>query len=300
MEFEFDDFKVLEKKKKPLNIGNQFDDKLIYLNSTLARQLHFSAKEEKLFGLAISQLDFYEGDADFSVVIRVKDVQEKLNLAPDESFYTGLRQNYRSLMKKTVVDFDLGNEDRDWIVGNLISTVHSNKRKGSLTVKFNKELKPALQFCKIAFCKIPLDDTLSYDSQYAIILQRYLTSLYRSAKSGAPMLQTFDFTTKQLKEVFGLGEQDYCYKKGKNVGKFDRPSFEKKTLQKACDEINQKSQCMRIEWEKERARGIIYYRISCVIATKIKKVPAPIDNWEEQQSNTGESIEQSMLNLAFK
>ncbi len=298
MEFEFDDFEIIESEKKPLYKGNQFNDKLIYLNSTLARQLHFSDSEEKLFAMAISQLDFYAENADFSVTIRVKDVQEKLKLAKDGAFYTNLRKQYRSLMKKTVVDFELGNEDHDWIVGSLISTVHSNKRKGSITVKFNEDLKPALHFCKIAFCKIPLDDTLSYDSQYAIILQRYLTSLYRSAESGAPMLQTFDFTTKQLKEVFGLGEQDYCYKKGKNIGKFDRPSFEKKTLQKACDEINQKSQCMRIEWGKERVRGVIYYRISCAIATKIKKDPAPVENdWEEQESDTGEPIEQSFMHF---
>lgn len=55
---------------------------------------------------------------------------------------------------------------------------------------------------------------------------------------------------------------------------------------------------MRIEWEKERARGVIYYRISCAIAIKIKKDPAPVENnWEEQESDTGEPIEQSFLNL---
>ncbi len=55
---------------------------------------------------------------------------------------------------------------------------------------------------------------------------------------------------------------------------------------------------MCIEWEKERVRGVIYYRISCAIATKIKKRPAPVkNNWEEQESDTGELVEQSFLNF---
>ena len=284
MDFEFEDLKELEMQKKPLDKGNQFNDKLVYLNSTLARQLHFSENEEKLFAMAISQLDFYDKNSDFSVEIRVKHVQKKLGLAEDNSLYTDLRKQYRNLKKKTTVDFDLGNEDHDWIVGDLIRTVRSNKRKGSITIKFEEELKPALQYCKIAFTRIPLDDTLSYKSRFAIILQRYLTSLYRTGKENA-QIQWFDFTTEQLKTIFGLSEDDYCYKKGNNKGKFKRTEFEQRTIQLACDEINLKSACMRIpKWEKERARGVIYYRISVMIATKIKKEPPVIDtDFEEEQ-----------------
>lgn len=280
MEYIFEDFELFENEKKPLDKGNQFNDKLVYINSTLARQLHFSENEEKLFAMAISQLDFYDKNCNFSVEIRVKDVKEKLGLAEDNSLYTDLRKQYRSLKKKTTVDFDLGNEEHDWIIGDLIRTVRSNKRKGSIIVTFEEELKPALQYCKIAFTRIPLDDTLSYKSRYAIILQRYLTSLYRTGKENA-QIQWFDFTTEQLKTIFGLTKDDYV----KKDGKFDRWNFEKKTLQIACDEINSKSACMRIvEWEKERARGVIYYRIAVMIATKIKKEPPVIDtDIEEEQ-----------------
>lgn len=280
MEYIFEDFELFENEKKPLDKGNQFNDKLVYINSTLARQLHFSENEEKLFAMAISQLDFYDKNCNFSVEIRVKDVKEKLGLAEDNSLYTDLRKQYRNLKKKMTVDFDLGNEEHDWIIGDLIRTVRSNKRKGSIIVTFEEELKPALQYCKIAFTRIPLDDTLSYKSRYAIILQRYLTSLYRTGKENA-QIQWFDFTTEQLKTIFGLTKDDYV----KKDGKFDRWNFEKKTLQIACDEINSKSACMRIvEWEKERARGVIYYRIAVMIATKIKKEPPVIDtDIEEEQ-----------------
>lgn len=276
MDFEFEDFSVLENKKKPLDKGNQFDNQLVRIGSTMARQLHFSESEEKLFALAISQIDFFAENEQISVEIRVKDVQEKLNLEEDGAFYTNLRKQYRNLAKKSYVEFDLGNEDNDFCDGFLLTSIHSNKRKGSLTIDFNSRFKKSLQYCQLAYTRVPLDDTVSYISRYAIILQRYLTSLYRIGTNFS-QIQTFDFTTSQIKTVFGLSKEDYCYKKGKNKGKFDRPSFEKKTLQMACNEINLKSACMRVEWIKERSRGVIYYRISCMIATKIKEDPPVID-----------------------
>lgn len=38
-----------------------------------------------------------------------------------------------------------------------------------------------------------------------------------------------------------------------------------------------------VDWEKERARGVIYYRIAVMIATKIKKDPPVIDAEIEEQ-----------------
>lgn len=283
MEFEFEEFDKLECDEKPLFKGNQFDNQLVRMGSSLARQLHFSENEEKLFAMAISQVDFFAKNEHIFVEIRVKDVQEKLKLANDGAFYTNLRKQYKSLAKKSYIEFELGNEDNDFCDGFLLTSIRSNKRKGSITIDFNSRFKKSLQYCKLAYTRIPLDDTLSYKSRFAIILQRYLTSLYRVDKD-CSQVQIFNFTTEQLKKVFGLSKEDYCYKTGKNKGKFDRPNFEKKTIKVACDEINNKSQCMRIEWRKERARGVIYYLISCMIATKIKKSPPVLDAAEEQMT----------------
>lgn len=105
--------------------------------------------------------------------------------------------------KKSYVEFDLGNEDDDFCDGFLLTGIHSNKRKGSLTIDFNSRFKKSLQYCKLAYTRVPLDDTLAYKSRYAIILQRYLTSLYRTGKENT-QIQWFDFTTEQLKTIFGL------------------------------------------------------------------------------------------------
>lgn len=105
--------------------------------------------------------------------------------------------------KKSYVEFDLGNEDDDFCDGFLLTGIHSNKRKGSLTIDFNSRFKKSLQYCKLAYTRGPLDDTLAYKSRYAIILQRYLTSLYRTGKENT-QIQWFDFTTEQLKTIFGF------------------------------------------------------------------------------------------------
>lgn len=45
--------------------------------------------------------------------------------------------------------------------------------------------------------------------------------------------------------MFGLSKDDYCYKSGK----FDRPNFEKYTIEVAIKEINQNTR-MKVEYKK--------------------------------------------------
>lgn len=276
IEWQYHDTDIMQEDEKSLINSNQFDNQLVYMASTLARQLKFSENQEKLFAMAVSQIDFFDTKKELCVDLYVRDVQQKLNLAPDEGFYTELRKRYSEIMDKSKVKFNLGNEYNDILEGRLIRSVRTVNKRGAIRVRFDDEFIPALKFCKVAYTRIPLDDTLSYKSAYASILQRYLTTIYRTGEHD-PRVQTFDFTTKQLKDIFGLEKDDYCYKTGKTIGKFQRTRFEQQTLQVACDEINEKSQVMKVEWKKEKPRGVIVYRISCVIATKIKKEPKPYE-----------------------
>ena len=45
--------------------------------------------------------------------------------------------------------------------------------------------------------------------------------------------------------MFGLSKDDYCYK----LGKFDRPNFEKYTIEVAIKEINQNTR-INVEYKK--------------------------------------------------
>lgn len=194
-------------------------------------------------------------------------MQEKLGTSSD-SDYSDFRDQLSRLMDKSKVRVIIGNEENDTLDGRLIRLVRTINKRGSIRVRFDDEFIPALQYCKVAYTRIPLDDTLAYKSRYAIILQRYMTTMYRTSENDS-LIQTFDFSTKQLKDMFGLSVDDYC----KKDGKFDRYNFEKKTLQVACDEINEKSQVMRVEWRKAEKKRPIVYLISCTIATKIKRNP---------------------------
>lgn len=271
IEWEYHNFNKLESEKDELVQKNQFNNQLVYMASSLARQLKFSENEEKLFAMAVSQLDFFSNDEDFCVDLMVKDMQEKFETS-SASDYSDFRDQLSRLMDKSKVRFYLGNEENDILEGRLIRSVRTINKRGAIRVRFDDEFIPALHYCKVAYTRIPLDDTLAYKSRYAIILQRYLTTLYRTGKENS-LVQTFEFSTKQLKDMFGLEKDDYC----KKDGKFDRYNFEKKTLNLACDEINEKSQVMQVEWKKEKNKGILYYYLSCKIATKIKRIPKPID-----------------------
>lgn len=275
IEWEYHDFKDVNSEKKEVIQGNQFNNQLVYMASALARQLRFSEKEEKLFAMAVSQLDFFSNNGSLCVDLRVADMQEKLGTSSG-SDYSDFRDQLSRLMDKSKVRVSLGNEDNDTLDGRLIRSVRTVNKRGAIRVRFDDEFIPALQYCKVAYTRIPLDDTLAYKSRYAIILQRYLTTMYRTSEND-PLIQNFNFTTKQLKDMFGLDKDDYCYKSGVSKGKFQRTRFEQQTLQLACDEINEKSQVMRAEWKKDKSRGIIYYRISCIIATKVKKNPPVVE-----------------------
>ena len=58
------------------------------------------------------------------------------------------------------------------------------------------------------------------------------------------------YTTKQLKEMFGLSKDDYC----KKDGKFNRTEFEKKTIEVAIKEINQNTR-MKVEYKKNKIKN---------------------------------------------
>ena len=61
------------------------------------------------------------------------------------------------------------------------------------------------------------------------------------------------FTTKELKTIFGLSKEDYV-----SGGRFDRYNFERKTINVAIKDINEKSKCIQnLRYEKRKRNGRI-------------------------------------------
>lgn len=59
------------------------------------------------------------------------------------------------------------------------------------------------------------------------------------------------FTTKELKTLFGLSKEDYM-----SGGRFDRYNFERKTINLAIKDINDKSKCIQnLRYEKRKKNG---------------------------------------------
>lgn len=273
MEFEYlENETMLEAEKKTTN---QFDNRMVRMASLLAKQLKLSLYEEKLFAMALSQLDFFN-EKDMYVDLYVKDMQERLNITSG-SDYSDLRDRLSNLMSKTKIRIVVDKETNDTLDGYLIRSVRTLNKRGAIRIRFDDEFKPVLKLAKHAYISIPLDDPQSYKTVYAILLQRNLTIMYKVGTQ-FPRVQNFIFTRKQMKDMYGLSETDYCYQNGKNKGKFKRPEFEKRTIISAVNEINEKSQVMTVEWKKERIRGEIYYRFYVSIATKRKEKPPVLDH----------------------
>lgn len=69
----------------------------------------------------------------------------------------------------------------------------------------------------------------------------------------------FGATTKELKELFGMTKDDYVYK-----GAFNRALFERKSIDVAVQDINEKSKCINnLRYEKKkkgnRVQGYVFY-----------------------------------------
>ena len=97
-----------------------------------------------------------------------------------------------------------------------------------------------------------------------------------------------DYSTKQLKMMFGLSKSDYMRKNDS----FNRSEFEKKTINKAVDEINKKSKCIKNLTYKKVKKGsrIQYYLFTYNYIDPQKVVEDARDEFRWEQLTIAEEI----------
>ena len=100
------------------------------------------------------------------------------------------------------------------------------------------------------YTKLLLDDVVAFESRFSMSLYQNLMQRRHTGRWG--------FTTRQLKEIFGLSEADYV---NKNSGKFKRTEFETRTIVKAVEEINSHSKTLHIDrwYKKYNGHSVIGY-----------------------------------------
>lgn len=207
---------------------NELDNALIVMHNQLARkQTKWNARETKLFFSALSQIKWR--DDENWVRLKKADIVDKLELDPRDT--NKLRQMYKSVMRKSLIEFD-GPTEEEWELGFLITEIKTTRNE--VNVKFNKAYLPLLDKLESHFTMFHLENVVGFKSKYAIVLFQNLKSRYNPKG----VINHWRYSLDELKQIFGIKEGEYVRKTGKNKGIFDTANFKKKTLDKAVEEIN--------------------------------------------------------------
>lgn len=222
----------------------QFDDKEVIISNELVRQnIKITLEEEKLMHCIFSQLNGLENKAQKRVIKLYKnDLFDLLSLT-SSTRYIELKKRFKSLTEKSVVDVVLPNGND--LIAPVIVGIESNYKADHFIVELNERFMPYLERLVTHYTKLELDSIVQFESKYSLILYKYLSS-WRSNHYH----RMTHLTTKELKELFGLTKDDYVYK-----GKFQRTHFERKTLETAINEINDKVPYWGVRYEKTKRGG---------------------------------------------
>ena len=99
------------------------------------------------------------------------------------------------------------------------------------------------------------DDILKFECTHSISLYQFIRSLNKHPKFS----NYYDFSTAELKNIFGLDENAYMRKNSS----FDRSNFEKYTIDTAIRELNEKATLVKNVHYKKHKKGnkVAFYRV---------------------------------------
>ena len=233
-------------------IKGQFDNKMVVISNDLARQsTGITLEEEKLLHCIFSQLNPY-GKNDTKITLKKSELFEKLGLKSPKK-YSETKKKLKNLMYKSMVDI-VDSEGMD-LYGMVIVSARSAEKSEYFEITLNKDFMPYVEQLVSHYTKLQLDAIVQFNSKYSLILYKYLSSWAGTHPERMQLI-----STKELKALFDLSKDDYVYN-----GHFNRALFEKKTLDTAIDEINEKVPGFDIVYRKSkkgnRVQGYILHWI---------------------------------------
>lgn len=201
---------------------------------------------KKLFFMCLASVpDYHETLENDTIVINKKEMFDYLGLdwESNHDVYKTYRNLFERLIKATWYEHS---EETGDMFGYMFYDVDA--RGATYKILVNKKFLPALSELKKDFTKFLTNDVMQFKSGHSTSLYQYLMSMNSKRE--------VDFTTKQLKELFGLSKDDYCDKKGK----FSRTHFEKYTIETALKELNEKCKSITIFKQIDKNGNVGLYR----------------------------------------
>lgn len=212
-------------------------------NALITKSTKMNGTYQKLFYICLASIKPYQTGNE--VIIKKKDIYDLMGYK-NKADYTSMRYRFKQLMMKSLFEFE--EDEENWECGFLITNVRSTRH--DIIVQFNNQFMPLLTHLSQNFTRLLNDDVITFNSKFSMMLYQFLMRYNDSVKT----LHPITLTTKEMKKLFGLKDDDYCRKNGK----FDRVAFEKKTLDVAVKEINEKARCIsKLQYEKKYKHRLV-------------------------------------------
>lgn len=225
---------------------NDLHNQIIAMDNELAKQAtNFTIEEQRLFYITLASIKPNQKSS--IIEIDKKAVLDMLGFN-SQNQYSRLRPMFTKMIKKSLI---LSGDDEIWNDGFLFYKCRTTKKK--IYIYVDDEYIPLLIKLQPGFTRLLSDDAISFNSKFSMILYQHLMRLNNKGDFGV------GFTTKELKTIFGLSKEDYVY-----GGRFDRYNFERKTINVAVKDINEKSKCIQnLRYEKRkknrRVQGYVFF-----------------------------------------
>lgn len=262
---------IYENVKNYLQAGEEFNEKLkgsyAIANEFARMPKKVNVQSMKLFGLILSKLNFKKDNRNDNQLVEISctigEIIKACGLDPND--YTNY-EYYKNLC--------IGLVQASWVEGILSDNVSYsgyaisdviedlNADKMSYTFTLSNKLLPYFQLLASNYTIVHLEQAKQFKSRFSYNL--YLNLLSWTSEE---LVNYRIYTTKQLKEIFGLSEKAYTSK----LGKFKRTDFEKKTIEIAVQEINEQTS-MRLACEKiKKNNRVMGYKFEFLLEEDLEK-----------------------------
>lgn len=228
---------------------NKFKNDVIVMDNTLAESItHFSLMQQKIFYVALTSLKDGLNEND-EVEIDKQELFKFLGMEKDHDRYTKLKKEADGIVESSSINFG------DWW-GSLIR--HIRLTRNTFYIAFNDFCLPLLYQLKDKFVRLLDSDLVALTSKRSMML--YQNLMKDKWKMSNADFMGIDYSTKELKKMFGLPNEAYVSKNGH----FNRADFERGALNKTIEEINSKCKCIKnLKYEKVKKNGRVqYYKFS--------------------------------------
>lgn len=212
----------------------------------------FTETQQKLFYVSIASLrngvNFHD-----EVEVNKEELLKFIGIENDNNRYSKLKKELKQLISNSFVMF----EDKDgYTSGNLIYNVRVTRK--SVYIRFNSYYLPLLQNLSDNFVRFLNDDLVGLKCKNSMMLYQHL--MKDKWKMSCMDFLGIDYSTTQLKEMLGLTKEAYTNKNGN----FNRADFERRTLNKAIEELNKKAKCIKnLRYTKvKKGNRVQYYKFT--------------------------------------